>query len=66
MAYPREQGTRKGGVLPDWMGPLNVEADKGDKNVPANDMGGVAGSFSRGSAPPDPNAYVSPIEKTKK
>lgn len=66
MAYPNEYGKKKSGVLPDMLGPLSVEAGKGDKLVPANDMGGVAGQFSRGGAPADPNGYVSPIEKTKK
>lgn len=63
--YPRTQGTPMKSVLPDWAGPLNVEAT-GDKLVPPNDMGGVAGSMSRGTSVPDPNSFVTPIEKSRK
>lgn len=66
MSYPREQGRASKSALPDWAGPLNVDADKGDSNVPQNDMGGVAGSMVRGTSVPDPNSYISPIEKAKK
>lgn len=63
--YPSIHGTPMKGVLPDYLSPLNIAAEPGDSDVPANDMGEVAGSLVRGTSVPDPNAYVSPIEKSK-
>lgn len=63
--YPTEHGKRKGGVLSEFMTPLNIEAEKGDKYVPANDMGGVS-RLASGGMVPDPLDYISVIEKSKK
>ena len=53
---------KNSGALPDIFGPLAVPAQKGDKLVPENDMGEVAGSMNKGKEVPDPNKYVSVIE----
>lgn len=62
MAYPKEQGKKKGSVLPDMSGPMAVEADKGDKCVPANDMGDVAPTMTMGRNIPDPLNLVDIID----
>lgn len=41
-------------ALPDYLGPLNVAAQPGDKLVPANDMSDVANEFASGRGAPDP------------
>ena len=63
MSYPEIQGKKNSKVLPDMSGPMAVDADKGDRHVPANDMGDVASSLTRGKGFPDPLDYVGVIEK---
>lgn len=63
MAYPREQGKPMTGTLPDWAGPLNVNADKGDANVPQNAMNEVAPGLNKGNSPPDPSGFLTGIDR---
>lgn len=51
--YPDPYGRRKGGALPDIMGPLNINSE-GDKLVPPNDMQEVGGAMADGKDSPDP------------
>jgi len=60
--YPDQYGMPKGNCLPDLSGPLKVDAPKGDKLVPQNDMQEVGGAFAKGTPPPDPNNFVKVIE----
>ena len=61
--YPNEYGKTKKGVLPDILGPLNVDAEKGDRLVPQNDMGEVGGSMCKGTKVPDPNDFLAGTDK---
>lgn len=60
-AYPDPYGKRKGGALPDIMGPLNIDS-QGDKLVPPNDMMEVAGAMCDGKGSPDPLGLLKDID----
>lgn len=60
--YPELAGKPMKGVLPDMASPLSIDAEKGDRCVPANDMGDVASSITRGKGFPDPLNLVDVIE----
>lgn len=65
MPYPILGGKKVPGVLPDYESPLNIEADKGDKDVPDNDQAGMS-RFAKGGEPPDPNGFITPFGKNGK